>query len=302
MRSRQRGPSMSFTTSAGLQYEDRQLRSGAQHRDRPARGTIEHRSGGGVRPAVRELNTREKTFAMYGQEQLKAFDERLLAEVGLRAERSSVFGNTDKYFVYPKASAAYRFPNLLGDGSDFKLRAAYGETGNQPLFGQKFTTLVGGVNIGGNVGTQVGGVAGAPNIEPERVKEFEAGFDASPFHGRATLDFTWYMRHTTNLLLARTPPPSSGYGELITNGGELRNSGIEDDVRRGRRSTARLLVDRPFHVRPHAVARRSSCLAPASARPPRGSASHSASSSFSRDGRSIRSSARRVSIRTARST
>ena len=220
------GPSMSFTTSAGLQYEDRQLEQARS----TAIGLLEGQSNidqGAVFGQPYELNTREKTFAMYGQEQLKAFDERLLAEVGLRAERSSVFGNTDKYFIYPKASAAYRFPNLLGDGSDFKLRAAYGETGNQPLFGQKFTTLVGGVNIGGNVGTQVGGVAGEPNIEPERVKEFETGFDASPFHGRATLDFTWYVRHTTNLLLARTPPSSTGYGELITNGGELRNSGIE---------------------------------------------------------------------------
>ena len=27
--------------------------------------------------------------------------------------------------------------------------------------------------------------------------------------------------------LARTPPAASGYSELITNGGELRNSGIE---------------------------------------------------------------------------
>src|SRR2546426_9084612 len=34
-----------------------------------------------------------------------------------------------------------------------KLRAAYGETGNQPLFGQKFTSLQGGTVIGGNIGT-----------------------------------------------------------------------------------------------------------------------------------------------------
>lgn len=220
------GAGMSFTTSAGLQYEDRQL---AQSRS-TALGLLEGQSNidqGAVFGQPYELNTHEKTFAMYAQEQLQAFDERLLAEVGLRAERSSVFGNTDQYFVYPKLSAAWRFPNLLGEGSDFKLRGAYGETGNQPLFGQKFTTLVGGVNIGGNVGTQVGGVAGSPDIEPERVKEFETGFDASPFHGRATLEFTWYVRHTTNLLLARTPAPSSGYGELITNGGKLRNSGIE---------------------------------------------------------------------------
>lgn len=218
--------SMSFTTSAGLQFEDRQL---DQSRS-TASGLLEGQSNidqGAIFGQPFELNTHEKTFAMYAQEQLQAFDSKLLAEVGLRAERSSVFGNTNQYFVYPKISAAYRFPNLLGDGSDFKLRGAYGETGNQPLFGQKFTTLTGGVNYLGSAGFVVGGIAGSPNIEPERVREFETGFDASPFHGRATLEFTWYVRHTTNLLLPRTPAPSTGYGEVIANGGELRNSGIE---------------------------------------------------------------------------
>ena len=218
--------SMAFTTSAGLQFEDRQL---DQSRS-TASGLLEGQSNidqGAIFGQPFELNTHEKTFAMYAQEQLQAFDERLLAEVGLRAERSSVFGNTNQYFIYPKISGAYRFPDLLGSGSDFKIRAAYGETGNQPLFGQKFTTLIGGQNIGGSVGTVVGGVAGSPNIEPERVREFEAGIDASPFHGRATLELTWYLRHTTNLLLPVTPAQSTGYSEVIANGGELRNTGIE---------------------------------------------------------------------------
>lgn len=217
---------MSFTTSGGLQFEDRQLNESRS----TATGLLEGQSNidqGAIFGQPFENNTHEKTFALYAQEQLQAFDERLLAEVGLRAERSSVFGNTNQYFVYPKISGAYRFPDLLGSGSDFKLRAAYGETGNQPLFGQKFTTLIGGQNIGGNVGTVPGGVAGSPSIEPERVREFEAGIDASPFHGRATLELTWYLRHTTNLLLPVTPASSTGYSEVIANGGELRNTGIE---------------------------------------------------------------------------
>jgi len=40
-----------------------------------------------------------------------------------------------------------------------KLRGAYGETGNQPLFGQKFT-LLGNTVIGGQIGTIVGTAAG----------------------------------------------------------------------------------------------------------------------------------------------
>jgi hypothetical protein len=208
-----------------VQYEDRELQIARV----TARGLLPGQSNitqGSVFGEQQENLTTERTVALYGQEQLLAFDERLTIEAGLRAERSSSFGNTNTFFVFPKFGTSYRFPNLLGEGSDFKLRAAYGETGNQPLFGQKFTTLSTSV-IGGNVGTNVTGVAGAPNIEPERVKEVEGGFDAAGWGGRATLEVTAYKRRTTNLLLNRTPAPSSGFSQVILNGGQLSNEGIE---------------------------------------------------------------------------
>jgi TonB-linked SusC/RagA family outer membrane protein len=213
------------TTSAGLQYEDRQLEISRA----TARGLLPGQSNitqGSVFGEQQENLSTERTIALYGQEQVMAFDERLTIEAGLRAERSSVFGNTNKFYVFPKTGASYRFPDLLGSGSDFKLRAAYGETGNQPLFGQKFTTLSTTV-IGGNVGTNVAGISGAPDIEPERVKELEGGFDAATWGGRATLEVTAYKRRTTNLLLNRTPAPSSGFTQVILNGGQLSNEGIE---------------------------------------------------------------------------
>jgi TonB-linked SusC/RagA family outer membrane protein len=213
------------TTSAGLQYEDRQL----QISRATARGLLPGQSNitqGSVFGEQQENLSTERTIALYGQEQVMAFDERLTVEAGLRAERSSVFGNTNKFYVFPKTGASYRFPELLGRGSEFKLRAAYGETGNQPLFGQKFTTLSTTV-IGGNVGTNVAGISGAPDIEPERVKELEGGFDAATWGGRATLEVTAYKRRTTNLLLNRTPAPSSGFTQVILNGGQLSNEGIE---------------------------------------------------------------------------
>lgn len=213
------------TSSAGVQYEDRQ-----QNISRvTARGLLPGQSNitqGSVFGEQQENLSTERTIAVYAQEQLLLLDERLTLEAGLRAERSSVFGNTNKYYVFPKTGASYRFPGLFGQGSDFKLRGAYGETGNQPLFGQKFTTLGTSV-IGGNVGTTVTGISGAPNIEPERVKEFEGGFDVAPLAGRATLEVTAYKRRTTNLLLNRTPAPSTGFTQVILNGGQLSNEGIE---------------------------------------------------------------------------
>jgi len=213
-----------LTTSAGVQVEDRAL-----DRSRvtafgllPGQSNIDQ--GSALTPF--ELNATERTLAFYGQEEGLALQERLLLSAGLRAERSSANGDINKYYIFPKASASFRFPNLLGDGTEVKLRGSYGETGNQPLFGQKFTTLSSTV-INGSVGTVVTGVAGAPDIKPERVKEFEAGIDASAWNGRATLEITGYTRHTYDLLLQATPAPSTGFTTRILNGGVLWNEGIE---------------------------------------------------------------------------
>ncbi len=214
-----------LTSSAGVQVEDREL-----DRSRvTAQGLLPGQSNidqGSVLGGQFQLKAKERTLALYGQEEVLVLDERLLLSAGLRAERSSANGDISKYYIFPKGSASYRIPGLLGEGSELKVRGAYGETGNQPIFGQKFTTLSSTV-IGGNVGTVVTGTAGAPDIKPERIKEVEAGVDASFWNGRATVEVTGYTRHTYDLLLQTTPAPSTGFTTRILNGGVLWNEGIE---------------------------------------------------------------------------
>src|SRR2546425_3984039 len=157
--------------------------------------------------------------------------ERLLLSGSVRAERSSANGDVNKYYFFPAATGSYRFPGLLGQGSEGKLRFAYGETGNQPLFGQKFTSLQGGLGIGGNVGVAIplgGGVAGAVDIRPERTREIEGGVDASLLEGRASVEVTLFRRSTSDLLVPVTPAPSSGYSLEVINGGEVPDNGGKD--------------------------------------------------------------------------
>ncbi|MEO8448476.1 MAG: SusC/RagA family TonB-linked outer membrane protein [Gemmatimonadota bacterium] len=220
------GNSWRSSTSLGAQYEDRFL---SQNRV-TASGLIPgqtHIDQAAVLGGQFQNDITERTFAGYAQEELYFFKERLNLNAGLRAERSSVFGNSDKFYLYPKVSARYTFPGLLGNGSEVKLRAAYGQTGNQPLFGQKFTVLRGGVNIGGNVGTTVGAASGSPDIRPERKREVEGGVDATFWHGRGSLQVTVYRNTESDLLLPRTPAPSLGYSQVFLNGGSQRNVGQE---------------------------------------------------------------------------
>ncbi len=218
------GSLFSATTSFGLQYEYTRLHTSQILTRNLLPGQQNVNQGTNTTPT--ENLTRDRTIALYGQEEVSLFDDRLKLQGGLRAERSSVNGNTDKYFVYPKVSGSYRFIGLLGEGSEVKLRAAYGETGNQPLFGQKFTNLT-TPQLGGQQGVAVSTISGYSNIEPERLKEIELGIDGMALDQRLTWEITGFRRNTTNLLLQRVPAPSSGFTSQLFNGGKIRNSGAE---------------------------------------------------------------------------
>jgi TonB-dependent starch-binding outer membrane protein SusC len=219
-----RGSSFGASTSFGVQYEDRRLNT-YQIRTQnllPGQRNVNQ----GTQTTATENLSRERTFALYAQESIRLLDERLLLEGGLRAERSSVNGDIDKFFIFPKVATSYRFLDLIGAGSEIKLRAAYGETGNQPLFGQKFTNLT-TPQLGGQQGVAVSTIAGFSDVEPERLKEIEGGIDGSAINGRLFWELTVFDRNTTNLLLQRVPAPSSGFTTQIFNGGKLNNRGVE---------------------------------------------------------------------------
>jgi outer membrane receptor protein involved in Fe transport len=214
----------SATTSVGVQYAEGSLNTFLIRTQNLLPG--QRNVNQGTNTTATETLTQERTLAFYAQEELRLLQDRLLLQVGARAERSSVNGDIDKYYLFPKVSGSYRFVDLIGDGSEVKFRAAYGETGNQPIFGQKFTNL-GTPQLGGLQGITVATASGFADVEPERLKEIEGGIDGNAMNGRFTWELTGFTRNTTNLLLSRVPAPSSGFTSQVFNGGKIRNQGIE---------------------------------------------------------------------------
>ena len=215
---------MRFGTTVGIQYSDNRLKTTRITTDNllPGQGNVDR----GTNFVVGEFLNRSRNLAFYAQEDVNLLNDRLTISGGIRSERSSANGDITKYYTFPRASARYTFRDLLGAGSEFKLRAGYGELGNPPNFGNKFTTL-GTPQYGGQIGLGNGGVAGDPTIKPERVKEIEGGFDLNLWNGRANLEVSGYRRKTTDLLLSRTPAPSTGFNSQIFNGGIISNRGLE---------------------------------------------------------------------------
>ncbi|HET9581316.1 MAG TPA: TonB-dependent receptor plug domain-containing protein [Gemmatimonadota bacterium] len=212
-------------SSAGMQYEERDLEIGRVVARNLNAG--QPNVGSGVNIQVAERRERVEDFGFYVQEEALLMDERLNLTAGIRGEQSSSNGDTEEIFWYPKANASLRFPEPADGVDELKARVAYGESGNQPLFGQKFISLDATKNIAGNPGLTFIPVIGDPSIQPERTREIEGGVDAMLFDGRARLDLTVYQQTITDLLLERTLAPSSGGDTQFFNGGELRVRGFE---------------------------------------------------------------------------
>ncbi len=170
------------------------------------------------------------TLGFYGQEQF-AFRDRIYLTAALRVDNNSAFGENFSWVKYPKLSAAWvaseepwwRFPAI----SQFKLRAAYGETGQQPATFSALRTFS-AITVGsGGSGVSPNSI-GNSDLRPERGKETEVGFDASVLDDRFGVEFNLYRRTTVDAILAATVAPSSGFaGTRFTNIGELSTRGAE---------------------------------------------------------------------------
>jgi len=220
--------SLVATTSAGLQYEDRELGIVQIVSRNLTAGQQNVNAGTSVR--VAEQRERAKDFGFYAQQELLTLQDRLFLSAGLRGDRSSNNGDPDHYFLYPKAAASYRPPSGVGPFGDFKVRLAWGQSGNQPVYGMKFRSIDATQSITGLPGLVVPGTLGDPTIRPERQTELEGGIDATLANGRANVEVTLYQKTIADLLLAQTLAGSTGFQSQFTNGGKLRDRGIEVSV------------------------------------------------------------------------
>jgi TonB-linked SusC/RagA family outer membrane protein len=179
---------------------------------------------------VNQTRLLQEDSGFFVQEEVN-FQDKVIATVGLRGDKSSNNGDANELYYYPKASVAvnlneFGFWNESSPWSQFKLRAAYGEAGNFPPFGALFTSY-NTFSTDGLLGISLIGVRGDRNLESERQKELEFGTDVSFFKNRLNFSATYYIKTIENLILQAALEPSSGFTSEFVNAGELRNRGIE---------------------------------------------------------------------------
>ncbi|NJC28034.1 SusC/RagA family TonB-linked outer membrane protein [Neolewinella antarctica] len=153
-----------------------------------------------------------------------------------RADGASVNSADNKWSFNPAASAAWKIHNeSFLDGNDavqeLKLRVSYGALVND--LGRAYTSLF--TAEGQNYifdqqsasGYSPSVILPNPNLTFERITTLNIGLDFSIFKRLLEGNVNYYDARTTDLLLRRGVPSTTGYQFTFFNAGELQNTGIE---------------------------------------------------------------------------
>lgn len=183
--------------------------------------------------AIQEINqdfsSTVSDAGIFAQQEMN-FEDKIIGTLGVRFDKSTLNGDFNKYYAFPRASVAVNLGNFGFWNSSFinqlKPRIAYGETAGPVNFGATFTPL-GGTNIGGLLGSVVGTQIGNTLIRPETATELEFGVDAGFFNNRLSLEATYYIKNSQNNIQSLNLAPSTGVISTQSNEAELQNKGLE---------------------------------------------------------------------------
>jgi TonB-linked SusC/RagA family outer membrane protein len=176
-----------------------------------------------------EFNSRIQDAGIFLQQEAN-WEDKIIGTLGIRWDKSTLNGDPQQYYAFPRASVAFNIANFdfwnVGFMNQLKPRIAYGETAGPVNFGATFTPL-GGTNIGGLLGSVVSTQIGNTLILPETAKELEFGVDAGFINNRLSLEATYYIKSTQNNIQNLNLAPSTGVNTTPSNEAELENRGIE---------------------------------------------------------------------------
>lgn len=178
-------------------------------------------------------NRQENTLLSYLGRVNYSLNNKYLFTASFRADGSSRFGANNKYSYFPSMALAWKLSEeeFIPDGLDLKVRASWGQTGNQEIgnYRSLSTFTSGGQAIYDNTifsGTQPSRIAN-PDLKWETTTQTNVGIDFGFARGRISGAIDYFIKNTDDLLLNLPLPRSTGYTSILTNVGKVKNAGIE---------------------------------------------------------------------------
>lgn len=169
------------------------------------------------------------------------YKNRYLLTASMRTDGSSRFTKSNRWGVFPSGALAWKiseekfFKNWNQHViSNVKLRAGYGEIGNEnissyypyltPIGQKQYYTL-------GSSQSRVNGsgptALGNPDVKWESSKQTNFGLDLLFLDGKISATVDYYIKKTDNILLSQQVPTIAGASSIVRNVGGMQNKGLE---------------------------------------------------------------------------
>lgn len=165
------------------------------------------------------------------------YDNRYLLEANIRYDGTSRFTGDHQFGTFPSFSAGWRISNegFWSDGlrnviSDLKVRASWGQTGNQTagLYAFYDSYASTSYNLGGNVvqGYMQTALANK-ELKWETSTQTDIGLDAGFLNNRLTVTADYYFKRTDGILVSLPISGTIGLDAPVQNAAIVDNKGFE---------------------------------------------------------------------------
>ncbi len=167
------------------------------------------------------------------------FDEKYMLTLTYRRDGYSAFGKNNKFGDFPSTAIAWRiseedFMKRIKLISQLKLRLSWGKNGNQAVSAYSSQAKVGRNSIpypfGGSTDMVYGfypqSIANS-SLSWETTTSSNIGVDFGVFNNRINGSVEYYHTSTSDILLTRGIPYTTGFSSIYDNIGKTQNDGVE---------------------------------------------------------------------------
>lgn len=192
--------------------------------------------GNAADPIDADQKLQEDALMSYVASVNYSYDDKYYASFSFRRDGSSRLSPDTRWGNFRSLSASWRLSQerfmqpLKSVLSDLKLRASYGVNGNLPssYYGYQSTYTTGAFYSGKPSPWE--STLGNEELTWEKNYALNLGLDIGLF-SRVNVSLDWYTRTTKDLLMSKQLNSISGFSSLLTNVGQMRNTGVELEVR-----------------------------------------------------------------------
>lgn len=191
------------------------------------------------------MNNTVGMFGLFGRADY-SYQGKYLATVTVRRDASSKFSEKNRWGTFPSVSLGWRMTdelfmeNTRSYLDDLKLRVGYGTTGNSNIdpYNWAFQYGTGNTYLYSILGTDSDvaagyGVTNLGDIDAkwETAKMLNVGFDATVFNNRLNINFDYYVKKTSDMLIDANWSALAGNADKPkVNIGDMQNKGVDLNI------------------------------------------------------------------------